>query len=281
MTELSNIDYCCLEPQPRGRSRTWPLKRPTGCTKKMSTRNNLFQAVEPTLEKPIFTDESISDNISSFSAIPEHDLQEKNENGFANFGLYVSTDIDSNAASKVSLKEQVTEYTSDFSQILNPKKKRTLASNNLNDNFVKLETISQENLFTTNYNFDNSLSESIQNTSESNLRFINNLSNTSDQQTIILASNTSQVRTSSNASTCKPKSSSRKNAWGNSRYADLITQAIESSQEKRLTLAEIYDWVVKNIDYFKDKGNDNSSASWKVSTLKNFVFCFYFGLYYF
>ncbi len=40
------------------------------------------------------------------------------------------------------------------------------------------------------------------------------------------------------------KSSARRNAWGNYSYADLITQAIESSPEKRLTLAQVYDWMV-------------------------------------
>jgi len=60
------------------------------------------------------------------------------------------------------------------------------------------------------------------------------------------------------------KPASRKNAWGNLSYADLITQAIESSPEKRLTLAQIYDWMVTNVPFFKDKGDSNSSAGWKV-----------------
>lgn len=60
------------------------------------------------------------------------------------------------------------------------------------------------------------------------------------------------------------KSSARRNAWGNYSYADLITQAIESSPEKRLTLAQIYDWMVRSVPYFKDKGDSNSSAGWKV-----------------
>lgn len=60
------------------------------------------------------------------------------------------------------------------------------------------------------------------------------------------------------------KSSSRRNAWGNLSYADLITKAIESTQDKRLTLSQIYDWMVRNVPYFKDKGDSNSSAGWKV-----------------
>ncbi|KTF99681.1 hypothetical protein cypCar_00010040 [Cyprinus carpio] len=39
------------------------------------------------------------------------------------------------------------------------------------------------------------------------------------------------------------KSSSRRNAWGNLSYADLITKAIESTPDKRLTLSQIYDWM--------------------------------------
>lgn len=63
----------------------------------------------------------------------------------------------------------------------------------------------------------------------------------------------------------RKSSSSRRNAWGNLSYADLISQAIESSPEKRLTLSQIYDWMVKSVPYFKDKGDSNSSAGWKVS----------------
>lgn len=62
-----------------------------------------------------------------------------------------------------------------------------------------------------------------------------------------------------------PRKNNRKNAWGNLSYADLITQAIDSSPEKRLTLAQIYEWMVKNVSYFKDKGDSTSSAGWKVS----------------
>lgn len=60
------------------------------------------------------------------------------------------------------------------------------------------------------------------------------------------------------------KSSARRNAWGNYSYADLITQAIDSSPEKRLTLSQIYEWMVRSVPYFKDKGDTNSSAGWKV-----------------
>jgi len=61
------------------------------------------------------------------------------------------------------------------------------------------------------------------------------------------------------------KTGSRRNAWGNLSYADLITKAIQTSPEQRLTLSQIYDWMVQNVPYFKDKGDSNSSAGWKVS----------------
>lgn len=67
----------------------------------------------------------------------------------------------------------------------------------------------------------------------------------------------------------RKSSSSRRNAWGNMSYADLITKAIDSSPEKRLTLSQIYDWMVKSVPYFNDKGDSNSSAGWKNSIRHN------------
>ena len=67
----------------------------------------------------------------------------------------------------------------------------------------------------------------------------------------------------------QPKSEPNKkmrNAWGNMSYAELITQAILSTPEKRLTLSEIYDWIVKNVPYFSDKANSPSTAGWKVTS---------------
>lgn len=61
------------------------------------------------------------------------------------------------------------------------------------------------------------------------------------------------------------KKGSRKNAWGNQSYADLITQAIQSTPDQRMTLSQIYTWMVENVVYFKDKGDNTSSAGWKVS----------------
>lgn len=74
------------------------------------------------------------------------------------------------------------------------------------------------------------------------------------------------------------KNTSRRNAWGNMSYADLITQAIQGSPEKRLTLSQIYDWMVQNVPYFKDKGDSNSSAGWKVSSTDKRSVSMYMGL---
>ncbi|ALC46083.1 foxo, partial [Drosophila busckii] len=71
-----------------------------------------------------------------------------------------------------------------------------------------------------------------------------------------------------NANSAK-KNSSRRNAWGNLSYADLITHAIGSATDKRLTLSQIYEWMVQNVSYFKDKGDSNSSAGWKNSIRHN------------
>ncbi|XP_074056705.1 forkhead box protein O4 [Macrotis lagotis] len=71
------------------------------------------------------------------------------------------------------------------------------------------------------------------------------------------------------AATGPRKGGSRRNAWGNQSYAELISQAIESAPDKRLTLAQIYEWMVRSVPYFKDKGDSNSSAGWKNSIRHN------------
>ena len=60
---------------------------------------------------------------------------------------------------------------------------------------------------------------------------------------------------------------SRKNAWGNLSYAELIARAIENSQDKRLTLSQIYSWMIQYVPYFRDKGDRKSSTGWKVKKL--------------
>ncbi|KAI2656027.1 Forkhead box protein O1-A [Labeo rohita] len=87
----------------------------------------------------------------------------------------------------------------------------------------------------------------------------------SHQQQVPVLSSPVAAAAAAAAAAQRKSSSSRRNAWGNMSYADLITKAIESSPEKRLTLSQIYDWMVKSVPYFKDKGDSNSSAGWKVT----------------
>merc|ERR550532_80247 len=61
----------------------------------------------------------------------------------------------------------------------------------------------------------------------------------------------------------------RKNPWGNHSYADLISQAISSSSERRMTLSQIYDWMVAHIPYFTDRQSNSKSAGWKNSIRHN------------
>uniref|UniRef100_A0AAG5CMT6 Forkhead box protein O n=1 Tax=Anopheles atroparvus TaxID=41427 RepID=A0AAG5CMT6_ANOAO len=89
----------------------------------------------------------------------------------------------------------------------------------------------------------------------------------SNQQLANTGSSNTQLQAA--ASSSAKKNSSRRNAWGNLSYADLITQAISSASDSRLTLSQIYEWMVQNVPYFKDKGDSNSSAGWKNSIRHN------------
>ena len=64
--------------------------------------------------------------------------------------------------------------------------------------------------------------------------------------------------------TRKNGSGTRKNAWGNLSCAELISKAITTSAEQRLTLSEIYDWMIKYVPFFRNKVDRVSSAGWKV-----------------
>lgn len=57
---------------------------------------------------------------------------------------------------------------------------------------------------------------------------------------------------------------SRKNAWGNLSYAELIAKAIEHSSHQRLTLSQIYSFMILYVPYFRDKADKKSSTGWKV-----------------
>lgn len=98
---------------------------------------------------------------------------------------------------------------------------------------------------------------------------LNNAINITSAPVSTSPSSASSANSTSNANaqltSSAKRSNSRRNAWGSASYADLITQAINNSPDKRLTLSQIYEWMVQNVPYFKDKGDSNSSAGWKVS----------------
>lgn len=62
----------------------------------------------------------------------------------------------------------------------------------------------------------------------------------------------------------KKKMARHENAWGGPTYTELITKAILSAPEQRLTLSQIYDWLAENVEYFRERSNYNSSQGWKV-----------------
>merc|ERR1712107_202505 len=65
------------------------------------------------------------------------------------------------------------------------------------------------------------------------------------------------------------RKNSRRNPWGNCSYSDLIEQAISSAPDKRLTLNQIYDWLISNISYFSDRQDNTASSGWKNSIRHN------------
>lgn len=51
-------------------------------------------------------------------------------------------------------------------------------------------------------------------------------------------------------------------------YSTLIAFAINSSPKKRMTLSEIYQWIVDNFPYYKEVG-----SGWKVSSISSCCIC--------
>lgn len=76
-------------------------------------------------------------------------------------------------------------------------------------------------------------------------------------QSLINGSNSGTTTAGSTGTRTRHKS-------GNASYADLITRAVLSSEEKRLTLSEIYDWMVDNVPGLKDQRYLHSAKGWKV-----------------
>ena len=92
----------------------------------------------------------------------------------------------------------------------------------------------------------------------------NQTSNKSSSISSANLNHSSSSNFSSSSSGSCGTNASRRNAWGNLSYADLITQAIKSSPDQRLTLSQIYDWLITNIAHFREKSDNVSSLGWKV-----------------
>ena len=56
----------------------------------------------------------------------------------------------------------------------------------------------------------------------------------------------------------------RRNPWGPFSYAQLITQAICSEPDQRMTLNQIYEFLISNFPYFAERRSHQLSAGWKV-----------------
>ena len=56
----------------------------------------------------------------------------------------------------------------------------------------------------------------------------------------------------------------RRNPWGPFSYAQLITQAICSEPDQRMTLNQIYEFLISNFPYFAERRSHQQSAGWKV-----------------
>ena len=250
MDEMSNIDLN-LKPEARQRSCTWPMKRPNICVRKSDNQKietNVPKTLETTIEEPSFPDEFIPEDILSLK--PPDDFLYPQSFSITDFG-----------ADLLDPQCNFSEM-ADCSNIVTPQPSISCDTQNDNLSFTKLETIPQGNAFP-GCSYDTTLIAVKPEVAGSSFASKGPLS--SDHT---LASTVGTTATTSSTATTKPKTSSRKNPWGPSSYADLITQAIESSLDKRLTLAQIYEWMVKNIDFFKDKGENNSSAGWKVRSNK-------------
>lgn len=84
----------------------------------------------------------------------------------------------------------------------------------------------------------------------------------------------SSVTTTEREKTQNVKTHNHENAWGGPTYTELITEAILSTPEHRMTLSQIYDWITENVEYFRERKYHTSARGWKVSQRLNTIFQF-------
>ena len=66
-----------------------------------------------------------------------------------------------------------------------------------------------------------------------------------------------------------PTQGERKNLWGNFSYRDMIRICLESQNDKRMQLNEIYDWISDTVPFFRGKNTPAESQGWKNSIRHN------------
>ena len=275
MADVPNIDPD-LQPQSRPRSCTWPMKRPNvGNESDNGHENGVSIKLEPTIEEAgseeqLMIDEGISPNITLA------DLNQENDDSLLMSGAFGVGDYH-NGLIKSPAANCVTDFTS---SLTSPQPLSTVTASDISNNnpsFINLDPAPHSNTVSL-CNYGAVTGDDLQNTVDTKPSYHHeNITSPGHLQNMRMHSLSTgeEPMPASSPAVTKPKSSSRKNAWGNMSYADLITQGIESSPDKRLTLAQIYDWMVKNVPYFKDKGDSNSSAGWKVSC--EHVYCVIFA----
>ena len=57
----------------------------------------------------------------------------------------------------------------------------------------------------------------------------------------------------------------RRNAWGTLSYVQLISNAILSTDDKRMTISEIHDHISRSDEYFAKRKDIQAAEGWKVS----------------
>nr|XP_039263676.1 forkhead box protein O-like [Styela clava] len=266
MAEMPNFDPN-FEPQSRPRSGTWPLNRPN-----IPSRKNRMQE----MGGGTFLDTTLEEaNSQELIATESNEMLEPppllmKDDYLSLLSPDSMSDIDCMLVGSSPTANLVTDFSALSNTVIKPEPSN-IANNILSDycassTMTELSNLPEGQTFEDVQVMQQQNAMQIQNTAATSVNFVSSSPSLSKSPPSTTVSATQS--SAATGATTKAKST-RKNAWGNMSYADLITQAIESSPEKRLTLAQIYEWMVKNVPYFKDKGDSNSSAGWKNSIRHN------------
>lgn len=255
MANMSNVDPN-FEPQSRPRSCTWPLNRPNIELKGNKDMGAGAMNLGATIE------ESNSQEMLGGSGVNLDQIQGNDDflSLMSPNSMITQSDLDS-----VLIGSPMANLVTDFTTLTPPIVKAEPGAMNANmmSEYCSATTITELSNLEQNQCYEGAQRLHQQSLGTMQNQGTLNTPSFCSPGGSLSSTPTTTVSTASTGATPKAKST-RKNAWGNMSYADLITQAIESSPDQRLTLAQVYEWMVKNVPYFKDKGDSNSSAGWKV-----------------